>query len=304
MEAAPSLSPDGTRIAFGSRHLDDDIIELPLDGSGTKALLATSRNEHCVSWSPAHPQFLFTKEREGTEEVWLRSVDEGWERPIVYAAMFTSGATRRVTEPAFSPDSRRLAFMRDPGGTYVASIAGGPAVAVTEGIYPTWSPDGNWIAVRRNTPGGVRLVKARPGGDPGGTVIGPPAGASPGGFRPTWSPTGDWISWCNIEGDLILVRPDGGETVTLARLPRVSTVGWSKDGSKAYGLDFSRDRRLTLRVFDVRTRRQLAPIDYGVFADVSAVHNLSLAPDGRSFATSILRDTGDIWLLDGFRAQR
>lgn len=79
MEAAPSLSPDGTRVAFGSRHLDDDIIELPLDGSGTKALLATSRNEHCVSWSPARPQFLFRKEREGTEEVWLRSVDEGWE---------------------------------------------------------------------------------------------------------------------------------------------------------------------------------------------------------------------------------
>ena len=64
------------------------------------------------------------------------------------------------------------------------------------------------------------------------------------------------------------------------------------------------DRRLTLRVFDVRHRKELSPIGYGSFPDVSAMHNLSRAPDGKSFATSILRDTGDIWLLEGFREQR
>ncbi len=304
MEAAPAVSPDGTRIAFASRHVDDDIIELPLDGSGTRTLLATSRNEHCVSWSPVHPQFLFTKEHEGTEEVWMRSVDEGWERPVAFAAMFASGPTKRVSEPVFSPDGRRAAFLRDPVGIYVAAVAGGPPVLVTNGTFPTWSPDGNWIAVGKSTPGGNRLVKARVGGDPNGTVIGPPPGSPPGGFRPTWSPAGDWISWCNTKGDLILVRPDDSETVTLAHLPRVSTVGWSRDGSTAYGLDFSVDRRLALRVFDVRTRKQLASIEYGVFPDVSAVHGLSLAPDGKSFATSILRDTGDIWILEGFGAKR
>ena len=305
MEAAPAVSPDGTRIAFGSRHLDDDIIELPLDGSSTRTLLATSRNEHCVSWSPVHRQFLFTKEREGTEEIWLRSVDEGWERPIANAAMFPSGTTRRVTEPAFSPDGLRVAFYRDPVGMYVAAVAGGPPVLVTTGLFPTWSPDGNWIAVRRATAGGSQLVRVRAGGDPNGTIIGPLAGSAPGGgFRPTWSPTGDWISWCNLKGDLLLVRPDGSETVTLAHRPRVNTIGWSKDGATAYGLDFSVDRRLTLRVFDVRARKELTPIEYGSFPDVSAIHNLSRSPDGKSFATSILRDTGDIWLMEGFRAQR
>ncbi len=153
--------------------------------------------------------------------------------------------------------------------------------------------------------GGSQLVRVRAGGDPNGTIIGPLAGSAPGGgFRPTWSPTGDWISWCNLKGDLLLVRPDGSETVTLGHLPRVSTVGWSKDGSTAYGLDFSVDRRLTLRVFDVRARKELTPIEYGSFPDVSAIHNLSRSPDGKSFATSILRDTGDIWLMEGFRAQR
>ena len=145
----------------------------------------------------------------------------------------------------------------------------------------------------------------RAGGDPNGTIIGPLAGSAPGGgFRPTWSPTGDWISWCNLKGDLLLVRPDGSETVTLAHRPRVNTIGWSKDGATAYGLDFSVDRRLTLRVFDVRARKELTPIEYGSFPDVSAIHNLSRSPDGKSFATSILRDTGDIWLMEGFRAQR
>src|SRR5690349_9208380 len=134
--------------------------------------------------------------------------------------------------------------------------------------------------------------------------MGPVAGAPPVGLRPQSSPAGDWISWCNAKGDLVLVRPDDSETVTLAHLPRVSTVGWSKNGSIAYALDFSIDRRLALRVFDIRTRKQLASIEYGVYPDVSAVHGLSLAPDGKSFATSILRDTGDIWILEGFPAKR
>jgi len=146
-------------------------------------------------------QFLFSKEREGTEEIWLRSIEEGWERPIANAAMFASGITRRVTEPAFSPDGRRLAFLREqagPASTYVAAIAGGPPVLVTAGIYPTWSPDGNWIAVRRITRDSIRLVKARVGGDPEGTAIGPPGGRN---FRPQWSPAGDWIAWSAVKGN-------------------------------------------------------------------------------------------------------
>jgi Tol biopolymer transport system component len=252
------FSPDGTRVAFASRHMHDDIVELPLDGSAVRGLLATSRNEHCASWSPSRRQFLFSKERAGSEEIWLRNVEEGWERPVVTAALFPPGTTRRVSEPEFSPDGLRAVFLRAAeggNGAYVAAIAGGPPVFATGGTYPTWSPDGNWIA------------------------------------------------WRSLKGDLVLVRPDDSATVVLGNLPRVSTAGFSRDGSTLYGLEFTSDRRLSLRVFDVRTRKERPAIQFGSFPSVSVPHGLSLAPDGKSFATSILRDTGDIWILEGFGAR-
>lgn len=35
--------------------------------------------------------------------------------------------------------------------------------------------------------------------------------------------------------------------------------------------------------------------------DVDNVHGFSLAPDGKSFLTSLGYSKGDIWTLDGFR---
>jgi hypothetical protein len=300
------LSRDGTRMAvtYDGGNYDATMVDV-----ATATVAPATEQWNFGTFTPDSAQFL--------------SVEKGIlvvRNSMTQGVLATMTSATYVSHPDLSPDGKRLVYDTNPNRDYDWQFDNGAIYTRTydqatrtfgpeqplvndgnNNFYPTWSPDGNWIAVKR----GARLVKARAGGDPEGTVIGPPAGGPQGGgFRPTWSPTGDWISWCNTKGDLLLVRPDDSETVTLANLPRVNTVGWSKDGSTAYGLDFSIDRRLTLRVFDVRTRKQLTSIEYGVFPDVSAVHNLSLAPDGRSFATSILRDTGDIWVLDGFRAQR
>ena len=47
--------------------------------------------------------------------------------------------------PSWSPDGRRLAFVRD-GMISVVSASGGPVTTVIAGTDPEWSPDGTRIA--------------------------------------------------------------------------------------------------------------------------------------------------------------
>jgi dipeptidyl aminopeptidase/acylaminoacyl peptidase len=79
--------------------------------------------------------------------IWLGAASGGDFRPM------TSGAYRD-TEPRFSPDGRRLAFLSNrEGGSQVwtLDLGGGDAVKVTS--WPTeigdydWSPDGRWLVM-------------------------------------------------------------------------------------------------------------------------------------------------------------
>jgi Tol biopolymer transport system component len=66
----------------------------------------------------------------------------------------TNGKTI-ATEPAFSPDGKRIVFARLGAGIYVAKLDGTGVRKLTSGkhdLYPVWAPDGKRIAF-------IRLVK-------------------------------------------------------------------------------------------------------------------------------------------------
>src|SRR5262245_55008119 len=93
--------------------------------------------------------------------VWLVAVDGDEARPL------TSGA--RDSQPRWSPDGRRLAFVRkpnseDPAQLHLLPMDGGEAVALTTlakgASNPAWSPDGNKIAFTSDT--NPRLDEPRP----------------------------------------------------------------------------------------------------------------------------------------------
>ena len=264
MEGDPSVSPDGASIAFASRKIDDDIVAVPFDGSPVRPLLATSRNEHCASWSPVRPQYLYTRERAGAEEIWLHNEEDGTERPVVTTGSFTSGETGRISEPVFAPDGRRLAFLRaqESSTVWVVGLAGGTPVQVAQGVYPTWSADGEWLAYVVSSKEGPRLGKVPAGSSALPVILGPVGRNS---FRPQWSPAGDWMAWSDPVGKLLLVRPDGTQTVELGDARRLNTPGWSRDGSILYVPELTADRKLLLRSFDVHTRQERRPIDFGSF---------------------------------------
>jgi Tol biopolymer transport system component len=300
-EADPSLSSDGSRLAFTARTTDQDIVEIPLDGSPMRSVLATSTVEHCAAWSPRGDQFAYSKQRNGSDEIWIHNVADGFERPLITAASFREGKTDRVSEARFSPDGQRIAFVRVSEGVntiWLASVAGGPPVPLgVEGMVPAWSPDGNWIAFTRLVSSGAGLFKVSAGGGGQPVTLIPPGGGGPGVVRTQWSLRGDWLTWVGKRG-LEVVSPDGSRRELLSgETGWQPAQGFSKDGGTVFAIRANQDRHFVVEAFEIADKRERTIVDLGPQVQM---HAYSLAPDGKSFLTTLHRLAADIWILDGF----
>lgn len=303
----PSISPDGQKVLFTSAENHYDLVEVPLDRSPLRDLLSTSRSEVFPSWAPGGNEYAFETDRSGNSEIWLRSRRQGWERPLVTGTDFGKEQTNGLTDPVFSPDRQRIAYSRTSGGVgahstvWVSAVAGGPPVRVmgkdSEGISqccPTWSPDGNWIAYIATRNGKHMLEKVKLGtGEP--IVISQDASR-----YAHWSPTGESILYVSPEG-LSIISPDGArERVLRKQIPVASA--WSKDGKTVYGVTQTENHRIEVVAILVRTGNQKVVSDLGPSPPAMGLmfRGMSMAPDGKSFATSLYRMKGDIWLIEGF----
>jgi Tol biopolymer transport system component/DNA-binding winged helix-turn-helix (wHTH) protein len=309
-EQAASVSPDGATIAYASMEGAYDIVEVPLDGSGIRNLTSTPRNEVTPGWSPSGAVYAYATNRSGAPEIWLKSQTEGWDRPLVTQKDFGTDATSSLLDVTFSPDGHRIAYRRTgerEEAVWISTLAGDPPVRLVqepEAAYqrgPAWSPDGAWIAYYSNHEGKFAVMKAGVGGS------GPPIALGKDIGYPRWSPNGEWLA-CDGAG-IFLISPDGKVRRTLST-ERWMIHGWSKDGKKIYGIRATAQRRLILASIDIQTGTEAAVGDLGAYpaafaykdlVDLVPIRGYSLAPDGKSFATSIFRARGDIWLLEGFR---
>ena len=88
VENDPAVSPDGTRLATDFQQANYDIYQLSLDRPALLPVIATARNEMDPAWSAAGSQLAYTTDRSGTDEIWLRSQNGEFERPLVTALDF------------------------------------------------------------------------------------------------------------------------------------------------------------------------------------------------------------------------
>jgi Tol biopolymer transport system component len=297
-----SASPDGKRIAFVSSQDDFDLLTVPLDGSAPGRLLGTNRSEFDPTWAPTHDQIAYSTDRTGSWEIWVRNVQDGWERPLVTGKEFGRAWIAAFREANFSPDGRRIAYSV-AGSTghavYISNVTGGKPARLSSDAAdersPSWNGDGSWIAYLRNSGGTWQLVKAPSGGGSRPVVLRDACLPS----HPKWNRgNSHWIACVTMQG-LTLVSADGTETLALSP-DHWQVYGWDRDGQSIYGVKLLADGRRMIASLNIAARAEKLLGELS-FPATTELRGFSLSPDGKSFTTSASQPSGDLWVLEGFR---
>lgn len=290
----PTVSPDGNSLAFTNGVSDFDLMELPLDGGPVRPLHATGQWEDSADWSPVAPEFVYVTQG----GIRLRSKDGTRDRLVVTPGNFQA-KTIWFVAPSFSPDGTRIAYVTvEPGrrAAWISPVNGGAPAPLGdfEGLLGpiSWSPDGKWMALQSN-----RLAKVLVGSGEKPIIL----ADQPCGFIPSWSPDGNRIL-CSRDGVLYTISAEGGLPEFLGK-EYEPIAAWSRDTRYIYAIRNAEGKRQLGRLEWRRGTFQAVlnvPKEWRFNTPSFGAVRLSLSPDGQSLATTVLRQTGDIWILDGF----
>jgi len=268
-----------------------------------RTLLGGSRSEQRVSASPVSPQLVYVSERRGIPEVWIKSLAEGWERPLLTARdLSVDGEPAQMFfNPVFSPDGRRVALAaKSHSGMhlYTMFVSGGTPVRATSAddieLCATWSPDGAWLAYSALVGPNVALMKVRPGSGEAPVRVAPTFGAA----APVWSPDGAWIADHN-DGHLLLVSPDGKQHRDLPG--DAGPVAWSRDSHTLYQVRHDAPALVAIDVATGKDRKLRDLPGLTPYSNGSPGLSAALTSDGKSIVYTVNRARSEIWMLDGVR---
>ena len=138
---APVWSPDGRRLAFGSRSGQSLMIR-SVDGSDAERVVANGSGVMILNdWSPDGRWLVFTQQGVGTGlDLWILDIGTGESRPLLATA-------DSETQARLSPDGQWIAWASDETGaleTYVArfpELTDRRRVSAGGGGQPQWRAD-------------------------------------------------------------------------------------------------------------------------------------------------------------------
>lgn len=232
----------------------------------------------------------------------------------IFVMAWPGAPARRITDrqaddsrPTWSPDRRRIAFVRHEGATYriwVMNADGSGARQITRGTIdtePAWSPDGRWIAFRSGTRT-FDVFVVHPDGTGLRNVTRNPAGI--GATTPTWSPDGGRLAFRRsapqVHGTGVYsIGLDGRGLRRLARAAR--DPDWSPNGHRIAYVAQDRAVGVGWQVFTVgvsgSAKRRISRAGTWAFPTWSPdSRRLVVAHDERRLAVMRLNGTVARWL--------
>jgi TolB protein len=273
---ASSSAPENGRIVF--QRFDPGLGRTRLytvqpDGRGLRAITRPTDFAGVDSqpdWSPDGRRILFRR---------INNVGRPDERVDIYVVGVDGRGLRNLTratctglcvaneEPAWSPDGKRIAFVRSIGpvppgrqprmvgifvmnadGTHVRQLTQRSGTSVTEDHAPSWSPDGKRIALLSVNitakPAGASVIYVINADGSRPRVVRSMPHGWPGAGAPSWSPDGKrilystycWFGNCGQHANgaqLFSVGADGTNSRQLTRFAGNAIGGrWSPDGRK------------------------------------------------------------------------
>jgi Tol biopolymer transport system component/DNA-binding winged helix-turn-helix (wHTH) protein len=211
-EYSPTLSPDGTRVAF-SWEPDDgnrDIYVTMTDGTGLQRLTQAPESDGDPAWSPDGRRIAFLRRVTTVQRDIFVIPALGGTEQRVHSLYLRTIPDVNVAAPklAWTHDGERLVFAsgREGGeGTHVYALApeSGALTQLTfgEAVYDNsaaLSSDGSWLAFRRDpanpSPVGTLMVqKFGPGLSRTGEPVAVPTGGREIFHSPSWSADGRYL---------------------------------------------------------------------------------------------------------------
>jgi len=165
-DESPSVSPDGTRIAYISNRFGiHDIFIWDLVNNTLTQMTNSNNYEGTISWSNDGSYIVYDVYQNDHFDLIIQSVNDLSEAPI----QLTDGTSNNF-QPAWSPDGSQLAFVSDRNGRNEIWLAKlhDPAERFVKIIgsleanfsHPSWSPDGTTLAIcKQDNSNKIILVK-------------------------------------------------------------------------------------------------------------------------------------------------
>ena len=222
-DTTPSISPDGTKIAF---ERSQEIYVMDINGTNVTRLTNNSVDESSPSWC-SNNQIAFASIRDGQWEIYIMDSDGSNQTRLTFTGAHetTVACSLNGTKIAFDSarDGNAELYVMNSDGTNQTRLtfdAGSDGSA-------SWSPDGSKIAWRSQISGNNDIYVMNADGSGQVNVTNHPATDG----APSWSPDGTKVAFdSNRDGDfgIYVMNADGSNVVNITNTPGV-------DGGASWG---------------------------------------------------------------------